>query len=235
MRGLNKLSEMRFLMIIISFAFVGSAQLRAQVGSRIHGNIDLPSFDKWLQKSKLYNADGSPVMCSSDPLAQQKSNVIISMHPMDFEPALEPTVDAVITQQQQTFIPNVLPVTKGSTVYLLNEDEFFHNIYSLTPGARFNIGRRPPGNPYAVVIKKLGAVKLFCDIHSHMGATILSLDTPYFTRISNDRSFSIDGLPDGEYEMQIYHPLLSLYRKSVRIEGGRTIELDVDLSQIDVK
>ena len=97
------------------------------------------------------------------------------------------------------FLPNVLPVTVGSKVHFLNEDEFFHNVQSFTSKARFSIGRRAPGIAYSQKIKKPGVISLMCDIHSHMNAVILSLDTPYFTRVKEDGSYQIKDLPDGNY------------------------------------
>lgn len=157
-------------------------------------------------------------------------NIIISFHPLSFKPSLESTKDATITQKEQTFIPHVLPITVGSSIYLLNEDQFFHNIYSLTPGSRFNIGRRPPGSPYSIHIKKEGVIKLSCDIHSHMSAIILSLDTPYFTRIQGDGSYQMNQLPDGKYRVEVYHPQGRKMKAEVEVRNGQVLKQNFDLS-----
>ena len=137
--------------------------------------------------------------------------------------------DAQITQRQETFLPNVAVVTAGSTVYFLNEDEFFHNVFSLSPRARFNIGRRPPGNVYGQKINKAGTIKLGCDIHGHMSATIYSLNTPFFTKVNEDGSYRIQGLPDGEYEVRAFHPKLQTYIATVNLQNGGTKSLSLNM------
>jgi hypothetical protein len=157
-------------------------------------------------------------------------NVIISLHPLNFKPQLSLTQDAYMTQTEQTFIPNVLPVTVGSKVHFLNEDEFFHNVQSYTPKSRFSIGRRAPGISYSVNIKKVGVINLLCDIHSHMNARILSFDTPYFSRINADGSYSLKNLPDGKYRIEIFHPHCDKITDQVELLGGKVFNFNYDLS-----
>ena len=155
-------------------------------------------------------------------------NVYISMHPQDFQPTL--TVrDAQITQRFKTFLPNVVAVTKGSTVHFLNEDEEYHNVFSLTSRSRFNIGRRPPGNVYPQKINKVGQITLNCDIHAHMAAVILSFDTPYFTKINEDGTFRIGQLPDGNYELRVFHPAYRSFQQQVMLNGGKEVSVVIDL------
>ena len=216
-----------FIFMLICLHFVSHTQSTAT----IEGIISLPSFDKFIKKTKLYNVDGSDVMHSDDPLSKMENNVIISVHNLSAEIPFEPTPNAKVTQQQQTFLPHVLPVTLGTTVYLLNEDEFFHNIYSLTPGSRFNIGRRPPGNPYPIVIERTGPIHLACDIHPHMDAIVLSLDTPFFTRINPDGSFLLENLPSGNYRLEVYHPLLKKRVEFLELKDGESRQVLLDYSQ----
>lgn len=213
--------------IVVYFALLVS--MTAQSFTEVSGTVVFPDKNKVISKTKLYNIDGSQVMHSDDPLAKMENNVIVSLHSLSANVELTHISEAIITQRQQTFIPHVLPVTKGTTVYLLNEDEFFHNIYSLTPGSRFNIGRKPPGNPYPIRIKKNGPIKLACDIHPHMSAIILSLDTPFFTRIKSDGTFNIEDIPAGEYRLEVYHPELDKYSQKVTLDKGQNLELELEL------
>ncbi len=164
-----------------------------------------------------------------DELNQPRRNVYISLHPLDFIPELTETEGAVITQRAKTFSPNMIAVTKGTTVKFVNEDEHYHNVYSLTRKARFNIGRRPTGNVYGQKINKVGVIKLGCDIHDDMSATIWSLDTPYFTKINEDGTYKIDNLPDGAYEIRIFHPSLIKFSEEIKVEGGVVFEKNLTL------
>ncbi len=214
--------------VVLFFSFLLS--LTSQSLAKVSGSITFPDRNKIIQKTNLYNVDGTKMMHSDDPLAKMDNNIIVSLHNLSDNIELPLIPEAIITQRQQTFIPHVLPVTKGTTVYLLNEDEFFHNIYSLTPGSRFNIGRKPPGNPYPIKIKKNGPIKLACDIHPHMSAIILSLDTPFFTRVASDKTFTINDLPAGSYRLEVYHPQYDKVTKELKIEKGQELEMELELN-----
>ena len=211
-----------YYLVFLLLAFCISAQ--AQSGSNIvKGKITFVSSTKsTFKRGASYDTNATTASAEKkriNALNSPKKNIYISLHPLDFKPSLK-KVDAQMTQREETFTPNIVAVTKGSKVYFLNEDEQFHNIYSLTPKARFNIGRRPPGNVYAQRIDKVGVVKLGCDIHPEMGAVVLSLDTPYFTKIKNDGTFQLSGLPDGNYELRAFHPAYRSYSAQVKCTGG---------------
>ena len=141
-------------------------------------------------------------------------NTIISAHPLSYNVDVEPIAEPVqIIQENAEFKPHVTPVTIGSTVEFVNNDAFFHNVYSLTRGAKFNIGRRPKGDVFSQKIpatkwkvEGIGPINLLCDIHSQMNAKIVSLDTPYYTRANEDGTYSLENLPDGTYEIRAYNP-----------------------------
>ena len=207
--------------LIISFS---------QSGNKVMGKITISDCQNTVVKGSGYNKDGTEIMHSDDPMAQPNRNVIISLHPLDFQPELLLTEDAYISQSQQTFIPNVLPIVVGSKVHFLNEDEFFHNVQSYTPKSRFSIGRRAPGISYSVTIKKTGIIDLTCDIHEHMNAKILSFDTPYFCRLKEDGTFVIDNLPDGKYRLEVFHPTCNKIIEEVELSGEEVFEFNYVLS-----
>ncbi len=200
--------------------------------NRVYGTVIMPDSKRMVVRGSGYNKDGTKIMQSDDPMAQAERNVIVSCHPLDFKPQLQPTPNAYVTQKEQTFLPMILPVTVGTTVYFLNEDQFFHNVYSNTPRSRFNIGRRPPGNSYAQKIDKAGLIKLSCDIHSHMNGAILSLNTPYFTRADENGDFSVDQLPDGKYRLEVFHPLFQTsFTGIIEVKGGQNLEKRINLNK----
>lgn len=200
--------------------------------NEIKGKIILSNCPKSISSGDGYNKDGTEIMHSDDPMAEADMNVIISLHPLDFKPKLKMTKDAYITQSEQTFIPNILPVVVGSKVHFLNEDEFFHNVQSYTRKSRFSIGRRAPGVSYSVKIKKKGIIDLTCDIHAHMNARILSFDTPYFSRINKDGTYALKNLPDGNYRVELYHPQCGKITQEVNLKGSEKFEFDFDFNKV---
>jgi hypothetical protein len=222
MKSMIFLSCLLFMSLTISSVDVGQNEVK--------GKITMSDCSENFRKGDGYNKDGTEIMQSNDPLAHPSMNVIISLHPLDFKPKLELTQDAYITQTEQTFVPHILPVVVGSKVHFLNEDEFFHNVRSYSKNSKFTIGRRAPGISYSVKIKKIGEVNLMCDIHSHMNARILSFDTPYFCRINQDGTYSIKNLPDGKYQLKVFHPTCENKSQEISIKGGKVFEFDFKIS-----
>ncbi len=212
-------------------------------GNSVSGNVTLPSsvIAQRSFRGRAYRNRGNTT--SNNQKSESSNNnplidTIISLHPMDYKMAVEPLVEPSIIQQKDAeFIPNVTPVTVGSIVQFLNDDPFYHNVFSLTPGARFNIGRRPTGDIYEKKIpatswkvEGLGEIQLFCDIHSQMNAVILSLDTPYYTRVNESGDFSIENIPDGEYELRAYHPRHELDSQVIFVKNEQKLSLDINFS-----
>lgn len=164
-------------------------------------------------------------------------NTIVSAHPLSFSLGDKMVGNpASIEQINATFIPNVTPVTIGSVVQFVNDDPFYHNVFSLTPGSKFNIGRRETGDVYTKQIEApkwkvtgVGPITLFCDIHSQMKATILSLDTIYYTRLNDDGSYQLDDLPEGDYEIRVFSPGFDIISKPITIKSSENIESNFNL------
>jgi len=209
----------------------------------VYGTVTLPSTTV-AQRSFRGRAYRSRGNTSTENKSKESSNsnplldTIISLHPTSYKLDVEPLPKPSIIQQKNAeFIPNVTPVTVGSIVQFLNDDTFYHNVFSLTPGARFNIGRRPTGDVYEKKIpatswkvEGLGEIQLFCDIHSQMNAVILSLDTPYFTRVNEKGEFSLENIPDGEYELRAYHPRYELDSQTITLKNEQHLSLDINFS-----
>ena len=221
---------MRYFLLLLGLLISQVCFTQNTGTNSVQGKVSIPTINKRIKLGNLYNKDGTAIMHSKDPMANMDRNVIVSLLPLSFSPKLEPIVDARITQKAQTFLPHVLPVTKGTTVYFLNEDEFFHNIYSLSPGSRFNIGRRPPGNPYPIKIKKLGLIKLSFDIHPHMNGFILSLNTPYFTRLDQNGQYQLKDLPDGQYLLKVFHPQLPIREYKIELKNGQAQTFNIEMN-----
>ncbi len=127
-----------------------------------------------------------------------------------------------MNQKNATFIPHVLPVLKGDIVDFVNEDNTYHDVFSLSPTKKFNIGRRPTGEVVPVKFDKTGVAEIFCDIHSYMSAFIVVLDNPFFTKPDAHGFFRIENVPPGTYTMKVWHERLRSEDETVTITAGNT-------------
>ncbi len=140
-----------------------------------------------------------------------------------------PIVRTQIRQQNESFSPRVVAVTRGSTIDFPNFDPYFHNVFSLSGAATFDLGRYPDGQSRSRQFGRAGIVKVYCHIHSQMSATILVLDHPYFATPDADGQFTIGGVPPGDYTLIGWHERVGEQESRVSVLPARTTVADVSL------
>ena len=165
------------------------------------------------------------------PEPDEIRNVVISLVPLEgIAPSSPPAAGTFRMEQvQETFVPHVLAVPRGSKVEFVNADPIFHNVFSLSRAASFDLGRYPRGESRSVRFDEPGVVKVFCHIHSDMSAIILVLDTPYFTVPDSRGGFELSGLPPGDYTATAWHERAHPIRRTVRIGSGAAVEMDFSI------
>jgi plastocyanin len=90
-----------------------------------------------------------------------------------------------LLQKNKMFTPHLLVVSVGSSVQFPNADPFFHNVFSLFDGRRFDLGLYEAGSTRSVVFSREGVSYIFCNIHSEMSAVVIAFgDSPLWFRRS---------------------------------------------------
>lgn len=156
------------------------------------------------------------------------SNVIVFIQDAPKTVTL-PATRARIVQENETFIPRVVAITRGSTVDFPNGDPFFHDVFSLSRSATFDLGSYPRGQTKSQQFRKAGLVKVYCHIHSHMTASIMVFDHPFFSIPKADGGFTIEDVPAGTYKVSAWHERIGENSQQVRVEAGRTSEIQFAL------
>ena len=137
-----------------------------------------------------------------------------------------PAVTVAIRQQGEHFIPRVVAVPVGSTVDFPNDDPIYHNVFSLSRAKAFNLGRYPRGSSRSQHFDKPGVVKVFCEIHSHMSATVMVFNHPWFAVPDDGGNFELPSVPPGEREITAWHERLGDTTLAVRVIAGRSSAAD---------
>jgi hypothetical protein len=120
----------------------------------------------------------------------------------------------ILLQKNKMFTPHLLVVPVGSNVAFPNADPFFHNVFSLFDGRRFDLGLYEAGSTRSVVFSREGVSYIFCNIHSEMSAVVIALSTPYSGIADGHGTFHLQDVPAGDYDLHVW------------VEGQKQTSLD---------
>jgi plastocyanin len=136
------------------------------------------------------------------------SKVVIWLTPMGATvepPKQDPEHIPQLVQRDKAFHPSLLVIPVGGKVEFPNRDPFFHNVFSLFEGKRFDLGLYESGTTRFVQFDKPGISFIFCNIHAEMSAVVIALTTPYYAISDGRGEISIPNVPPGRYQVQVFH------------------------------
>ena len=137
-------------------------------------------------------------------------NVVLWLTPAEgaavpSSPAPESSQHPRLIQRNKSFEPHLLVVPVGSVVEFPNRDPFFHNVFSLFEGKRFDLGLYEAGSTRDVRFDKPGVSYIFCNIHAEMSAVVIALGTPYYGISGHRGEVVISNVPPGRYTLRIWY------------------------------
>jgi plastocyanin len=147
----------------------------------------LPATVAWLTPLAATGADSPDAISGTDP-----------------NPTASPAKVPRLVQKNKSFIPHVLVVQAGSMVEFPNRDPFFHNVFSLFEGKRFDLGLYEAGTTRMVRFDRLGISYIFCNIHPEMSAVVITIATPFYAISTGDGQLSLASVPYGRYTLHVW-------------------------------
>src|SRR6204780_5367366 len=178
-----------FLCIVLLPCVLASAQLVELRGVELRGKVQLT-------KDRHRVRDAANLVVWLTPLGNTRA---VSPPPQDASQIPQ------LVQKDKSFQPSLLVIPAGGKVEFPNHDPFFHNVFSMFDGKRFDLGLYEGGTTRFVKFDKPGISFIFCNIHSQMSAVVIALATPYYAVSDVRGEFSIPGVPPGRYQVQIFH------------------------------
>jgi len=144
-----------------------------------------------------------------------------------------------LVQKDKSFQPSLLVIPVGGKVEFPNHDPFFHNVFSLFEGKRFDLGLYESGSTRFVQFDKPGVSFIFCNIHAQMSAVVIALATPYYAISDARGDLSIPNVPPGRYELQVFHSsvapeTLRALNREITVAAGDTSLGTFTLTEADV-
>jgi plastocyanin len=130
-----------------------------------------------------------------------------------------------VVQKDKRFMPHVLAVPLGATVEFRNEDDFFHNVFSISKPNDFDLGLYKSGALREQVFSTPGPVHLLCNIHASMNGWLYVSDSPWFAQADATGRFTVKNVPPGQWEVEVWHEWASQSLKQVVTVASGMAEL----------
>ncbi len=158
------------------------------------------------------------------------ANVVVWLTPLQGgSPAAQPQQHYTLAQKDKMFHPHLLVVPVGSSVDFPNLDPFFHNVFSLFNGKRFDLGLYEGHSHRAVRFDREGVSYIFCNIHPDMGAVVISLSTPFYAVSQADGRILLRHVPPGRYRLHVWAENVDLQT----LNGlSRDVQVDAQNNQL---
>ena len=159
------------------------------------------------------------------------AGILVYLEGVPGEPPV-PNGHAVIRQREKQFDPPVTIVVRGTTVDFPNEDKIFHNVFSVSRPARFDLGLYKSGTTKSVEMKRAGTIDVYCNIHSEMVAKVKVLDNAYYTTTDSQGRFRITGVPAGDVPVVAWLPTGDQATVTVSVQTGHVADVKLEVTAV---
>ncbi len=192
-----------------------------------YASINVPAQVKVTARVELVNSKAQARNGKADT-----SGVVVWLEPLDRNGVRGARGRPKIVQRGKRFTPHVMAIERGAEVGFPNLDPFFHNVFSLYDGKRFDLGLYASGETRPVIFNRAGISYIFCNIHPQMSAIIVTLDTPFFAVSDLKGDIAISDVPEGRHQLNVWHERtdaqeLQAQSRTIRVTAGDSFDLGV--------
>lgn len=143
-----------------------------------------------------------------------------------------------INQKDYQFTPETVTLQAGDSVKFTNSDPGIHNVHAFGPVAEFNL-TLVQGQEHIQAFPRAGGIRspvnLDCVFHGEMRAWIFVFRHPHFALTGEDGAFLLNGVPPGEYDLDVAHPAGRLRRsRKVTVKPAEKNTIEIILSPDDL-
>jgi plastocyanin len=129
---------------------------------------------------------------------------LVTLEPASGKWKPRPAKPHVMAQRGREFNPHVMAISVGSTVTFPNFDTVFHNVFSTSPQAAFDLGIYKQGEAREYKFEKEGIIRLGCNLHANMSAYLVVVSAPAYVVTDDKGNFKFNRLPPGKYKLKAW-------------------------------
>ena len=137
---------------------------------------------------------------------------------------------AVVQQKDKRFVPGAAVVTSNAMVEFANNDKVFHHVFSLTPGAVFEIEPYRSPERQVVPFRAVGEVDIYCNMHETMSMRLLVVPNDWYVSVDEGR-FTLRGVAAGTHDLVAWSPDYEPQRFRVDVPESGTVVQDFSLER----
>jgi plastocyanin len=190
------------ILIWVAMLWAGAAGLHAQVTTTtVRGRVEIIGA-AGAGKTRHGTLPGTVVWLT--PMTGAGGEATTTPPSSPASPPVSPAANLRLVQKNKSFEPHILVVPAGSMVEFPNHDPFFHNVFSLFNGKRFDLGLYEAGTSRMVRFDRPGISYIFCNIHPEMSAVVITMATPLYAISNRDGQLSLAGVPYGRYMLHVW-------------------------------
>jgi plastocyanin len=143
-----------------------------------------------------------------------------------------PKGEIALEQQNEKFVPRVLPIVAGQTVVFPNRDRLYHNVFSVSPITTFDLGQYKSSDPPRTQsFPTPGLVPVYCNIHPDMISYVVVLENRAFAVTGEDGRFELHGVRPGKLALNAWLPGAQRVTREIELAPGAALAVDLELAQ----
>lgn len=211
---------------ILAIVLVACAAAPAAAGS-IRGGVQVLLAPPTDATFRPYAGRASSLPAPARPRRGLPGDAVVYLAALPAGAQPHATATPQLAQRGPSFEPRVVVVAAGGEVEFPNFDPIDHNVFSVSPSERFDLGKYPRGQSRTVRFPKAGLVNVFCDIHSDMAAFILVTPTAAWAGAGADGRYELRDLPAGHDHARGWHPDFATGGADIEVPAAGAATLDV--------
>lgn len=133
------------------------------------------------------------------------ADAVVYVVPANGKPTPRGTSTATVDQVGRQFSPRVVVVQTGTSVSFPNKDNIRHQVYSFSAPKPFELKLYSGTQAAPVTFDKPGLVIMGCNIHDQMVGFVQVVDTPWFGKTGDDGIVRIEGVPNEDVVVHVWH------------------------------